>query len=366
MNKKWICIFMISFLLIACEKNGEKEKIRPVKIQEIGVNLSQEILSEYPSSIQAKQEAMLSFQVPGKIEKILVSLGDRVKKGQVLAKLEEQDYHLNLEANAQKYEASKAVAENARLQFERVKTLYQNNAIPKKDYDMALAQYKSAIAAEKANQAGLSHAANEVYYGDLIAPYDGIVSKKMTEAGMVVAAGTPILSISSEDVSELTIQVPAKELEKIKEAQRYYFILEEDKSKTYPLTLKTISFTPDITKSTYPIVFQLERDNIKNLYAGMSGTVVVALKKEENSKILLPISAIFEENGSFVYLYGKENKAEKREVKLGDLQGNGEIQIISGLKTGDKVIIAGVSSIHEGQVIKALPPTTDTNVGNLL
>ncbi|EFS29121.2 efflux RND transporter periplasmic adaptor subunit [Fusobacterium gonidiaformans] len=366
MNKKWICIFMISFLLIACEKNEEKEKIRPVKIQEIGVNLSQEILSEYPSSIQAKQEAMLSFQVPGKIEKILVSLGDRVKKGQVLAKLEEQDYHLNLEANAQKYEASKAVAENAGLQFERVKTLYQNNAIPKKDYDMALAQYKSAIAAEKANQAGLSHAANEVYYGDLIAPYDGIVSKKMTEAGMVVAAGTPILSISSEDVSELTIQVPAKELEKIKEAQRYYFIVEEDKSKTYPLTLKTISFTPDMTKSTYPIVFQLERDNIKNLYAGMSGTVVVALKKEENSKILLPISAIFEENGSFVYLYGKENKAEKREVKLGDLQGNGEIQIISGLKTGDKVIIAGVSSIHEGQVIKALPPTTDTNVGNLL
>lgn len=367
MNKMWISILLCStFFFLSCEKKIEEEKIRPVKIQEIGSSSSEEILLEYPASLQARQETFLSFQVDGKIEKIFVNLGDKVKKGDILAKLEEQDYQLNLEANLQKYEASKAVAENAGLQFERVKTLYQNNAIPKKDYDMAVSQYKSAIAAEKANQAAFLHAKNELHYGLLKASYDGFISKKIGEVGNVIAAGSPVLGISSEDVSEVSIQVGSKDLEKIKSAKDFYFTLDDDKTKTYPLHLKAVSATPDMTKLTYPILLELDEKEREKLYAGMSGTVTLVLPEEASQETLLPVSAVFEENGSFVYLYSTKHTAEKRKVVLGELRGNGEIQILSGLKKGDKVIIAGVSTIHEGQAIKPLPVKTDTNVGNLL
>ncbi|KDE70555.1 RND transporter [Fusobacterium necrophorum DAB] len=367
MTKKWISIFLISsFCFLSCGKKEEEERIRPVKIQEIGRESSEEITLEYPASIQAKQETVLSFQVAGKVENIFVNVGDFVKKGQILAKLEEQDYNLNMEANRQKFEASRAVAENARLQFERVKTLYQNNAIAKKEYDTVLSQYKSAIAAEKANQAAFSHSQNEFHYGILRASYDGFISKKMGEVGSVVAAGTPIFVLSSEEVSEVAIQVGSKDLEKIKLGKDFHLILDDDKTKHYPLHLKSVSSTPDMTKASYPVLLELIQQEEKNLYAGMSGTVRVVLPKEDMGEIRLPISAIFEENGSFVYLYGANNRAEKREVSLGELRGNGEIQILSGLKQGEKVIVAGVATIHEGQAIKPLPPKTDTNVGNLL
>lgn len=344
----------------------EEEIVRPVKIQEIGSETSKEMILEYPASIQAKQETVLSFQVAGKVENIFVNVGDFVKKGQILAKLEEQDYNLNMEAYQQKYEASKAVAENARLQFERVKTLYQNNAIAKKEYDMVFSQYKSAIAAEKANRAAFSHSQNEFQYGVLRASYDGFISKKMGEIGSVVAAGSPIFVLSSKEVSEVAIQVSSKDLEKIKSGKDFYFILDDDKMSCYPLYLKSVSSTPDMTKVSYPALLELKRQEEKNLYAGMSGTVRVILPKEDVGEIRLPISAIFEENGSFVYLYAENGKAEKREVCLGELRGNGEIQILSGLKRGEKVIVAGVATIHEGQTVKPLPPKTDTNVGNLL
>ncbi|RXZ69338.1 efflux RND transporter periplasmic adaptor subunit [Fusobacterium necrophorum] len=367
MTKKWISIFLISsFCFLSCGKKAEEERIRPVKIQEIGKESSEEIILEYPASIQAKQETVLSFQVAGKVENIFVNVGDFVKKGQILAKLEEQDYNLNMEANRQKFEASRAVAENAKLQFERVKTLYQNNAIAKKEYDMVLSQYKSAIAAEKANQAAFSHSQNEFQYGVLRASYDGFISKKMGEVGSVIAAGTPIFVLSSKEVSEVAIQVGSKDLEKIKSGKEFHFILDDDKTKHYPLHLKSVSSTPDMTKLSYPVLLELTKQEEKNLYAGMSGTVHVVLPKENMEEIRLPISAIFEENGSFVYLYGANNRVEKREVRLGELRGNGEIQILSGLKRGEKVIVAGVATIHEGQAVKPLPPKTDTNVGNLL
>lgn len=368
MNKKIIGISVLFFsFFFGCGKEKKEEVIRPVKVEMVGVDSSKKNILEYPTSLLSEKEAKLSFSIPGKIGKILVDKGAFVTKGQLLATLEKEDYILNAEANEQKYLASQATAENAVLQFERIKILYENKAIAKKDFDTALAQYKAAIAAAKGNHAGLSHAKKQLEDTTLKAPYDGYISNKFMDTASVVSAGTPILAISSNQVSELTIQVSNKDLDKIEKGEDFKFFPDDEEGKSYVVTLTNIGNAPDVTNMTYPVIFHLaKKEEANSLRSGVTGIIRFPYAGDETSEISVPLTALFEENGNYVFLYGKDGLVAKRKVEMGELRGNGRVTIRTGLQHGDKVIVAGISSIYEGEKVRLLPEESVTNVGKVL
>lgn len=368
MNKKIIgASFLVAFLMLGCGKEAKEEKIRPVKVETVGKVSSQNTFLEYPTSLVSEKETKLSFSIPGKLEEILVEKGAFVKKGELLARLEKEDYSLNNEANEQKYLASQATADNAILQFERVKILYANKAIAKKDYDNAESQYKAAIAAAKANKAGYSHAKKQLDDTDLKAPYDGFISSKFMDTASVVSAGTPVLAISSNQVSELSIQASNKDLAKIQSAKTFEFLPDDEEGKAYSVTLVSLGNAPDVTNMTYPVVFRLTKEEDgKNLRSGMTGILRFPYLEDKKAEILLPLTALFEENGDYVYVYGKDGVVVKKKVKIGELRENGRILIEEGLQDGDQVIVAGVSNIYEGEKVRLLPEESPSNVGKVL
>lgn len=178
MKIKYILLFLIIFIFTACKKDVEEEIIRPVKIQEINSIQDGSFNIDFPAQISPTQKTVLAFKYAGKIKNINFESGDFVKKGQVIATMDNKDYMVNLEAFSKKYEAAKAVAQNAEVQFSRAEKLYKGGALAKKDYDNAVMQKNVAISTFKEASAGLENARNTLNDTKIIAPYDGYIDKK--------------------------------------------------------------------------------------------------------------------------------------------------------------------------------------------
>ena len=130
------------------------------------------------------------------------------------------------------------------------------------------------------------------------------------------------------------------------------FVPNDSEEKEYQLKLKEIGKNPEFSKLTYPVVFELL--NADGIRMGMSGKVTASVKRNDNSPIIIPASALFEDT------------AKTREVKIGNLYPDGSIIILEGLNKNDKVITAGVNTISDGEKVKLIPEESETNVGNVL
>ena len=353
MKIKYILLFLIIFIFTTCKKDVEEEIIRPVKIQEINSIQDGSFNIDFPAQISPTQKTVLAFKCAGKIKNINFESGDFVKKGQVIATIDNKDYMVNLEAFSKKYEAAKAVAQNAEVQFSRAEKLYKGGALAKKDYDNALMQKNVAISTLKEASAGLENARNTLNDTKIIAPYDGYIDKKIVEVGTVVPEGGPVISFISNEITDISVNASLKDIEYIKNASDINF-KDNSTEKIYTLKVKSIAQNPDSINLTYPVTFtfsNLEKD--EKFLSGQTGTVTISVKNNGNQEILIPLDALFEDNGSNVYLF-KNGIAVKTPIKIGELRETDKISIVKGLKTGDKVIVAGVSKLVDGDRVKLL------------
>ena len=351
--KKYILVFLLIFLFTACKKEAKEEMIRAVKIQEINSMQDENFNIEFPAQISPSQKTVLAFKYAGKIKSINFESGDFVKKGQVIAIIDDTDYKVNLDAFSKKYEAAKAVAQNAEQQFARAETLYKGDALAKKDYDNALMQRNVAISTFKEASAGLQNARNTLNDTKIVAPYDGYIDKKVVDVGTVVPEGGPVVSFISNEITDISVNASVRDIEYIKNAENIVF-KDSGSDKIYSLKIKSIAQNPDSINLTYPVVFTFSElsENDKFL-SGQTGTVTIVVKNKGKEEILIPINAVFEDKGSNVYLF-KDGKAVKTVIELGELRETDKISVVKGLKTGDKVIVAGVSKLADGDKVKLL------------
>ena len=351
--KKYILVFLLIFLFTACKKEAKEEMIRAVKIQEINSIQNENFNIDFPAQISPSQKTVLAFKYAGKIKSINFESGDFVKKGQVIAIIDDTDYKVNLDAFSKKYEAAKAVAQNAEQQFARAETLYKGDALAKKDYDNALMQRNVAISTFKEASAGLQNARNTLNDTKIVAPYDGYIDKKVVDVGTVVPEGGPVVSFISNEITDISVNASVRDIEYIKNAENIVF-KDSGSDKIYSLKIKSIAQNPDSINLTYPVVFTFSElsENDKFL-SGQTGTVTIVVKNKGKEEILIPINAVFEDKGSNVYLF-KDGKAIKTPIELGELRETDKISVVKGLKTGDKVIVAGVSKLADGDKVKLL------------
>ena len=352
MKIKYILLFLIIFIFTACKKDTV-EVIRAVKIQEINSMQDENFNIDFPAEISPTQKTVLAFKYAGKIKSINFESGDFVKKGQVIATMDDKDYKVNLEAFSKKYEAAKAVAQNAEIQFTRAEKLYKGEALAKKDYDNALMQKNVAISTFKEASAGLENARNTLNDTKIIAPYDGYIDKKIVEVGTVVPEGGPVISFISNEITDISVNASLKDIEYIKNANDIIF-KDSLSEKTYSLKVKSVAQNPDPINLTYPVTFTFSNlSEGEKFLSGQTGTVTISVKNNGNQEILIPLNAVFEDNGSNVYLF-KNGIAVKTPIKIGELRETDKISVVKGLKSGDKVIVAGVSKLADGEKVRLL------------
>lgn len=339
---------LITVSLVGCGKKSEKIDpiIRPVKTVKIenGVKYSNR---QYPAQVDASQKVNLSFQVAGKITSFPVKQGQQVKKGEILAKLDDADYE-------SEYKRALAVSTEAKSDFERIKKLYDKGVSSKADLDVKQKEYDVAVAETKIKKKALNDTV-------LRAPFDGIVGKTFAENYEDVKAKHAIISLNDISSLEISVDVPEEVMSNIEKYQNGKSKAEVEfatlPGKRFKLTSKEFATEADTETLTYKVVFSLDAPTEITVLPGMTATAHHTVKLDSTTTYLLPTTSLISSNSgelSFVWIYDQSSSTvKKRAVQVENIK-NGGVVISSGLHVGDHVVTAGVNSLVENQKVTLL------------
>ncbi len=346
-----VSLLLFAGVLSACKNEKPiTNKIQAVKAFQVVSNASNSTEKMFVGIVKEAREAKLAFQVAGALVELNVVAGQYVKKGDLIAKLDQRNYNIQLQA-------AQAAFENAKVQSERYAALYQKKSTSKSVYDQAQTAYKMTKAKKEAAQSAL----DDTY---LYAPFSGYIQHKLVENYEKVGAGYPIVTLLDVKKLELTVSLSEADYLLSNRFESYSCKI-NGVDKQFDLQLIDIQRKPNF--NGFYVMRLAMNANGSRIVPGMAASVMVHVKDPDASKFAVPIEAIYTKNGkTYVWVIDKANKVHQTEVKVGSLQSEGMIGIEKGLQNNSMVVAAGVNSITNGCEVKILKKPALTNVGGQL
>ena len=344
-------ILLSAVALSACteQKAETKSVIRPVKVVEIArTGNSREL--EYSGSVKSRTEMNLGFRVAGKVTERLVDIGDRVKPGDVLARMDPTDYKLAVNSATASLAAAEKAVETADLANRRAHTLFKKDAVPKAQVEQTQLTYDQAVSTRDAAAAALDQAKNQLSYADLKSDRDGIVTAVSADRGQVVAAGTPVLTVVADDQKEVQIAVPENDIAEFAIGKRVKAKFWSDDKLVLSGKVREVSGSADPQSRTFSVRVSLPND--QRVLLGMTATVVAEVTAGAE-KVTVPLSALAEKDGSKIVWTVDRTAAtvHSRSIKVADFTDDG-VGVSDGLKPGDIVVAAGTQFMTENLKVK--------------
>jgi membrane fusion protein, multidrug efflux system len=351
---------MCGLLLASCAKQAppvKAESARPVLIQTIKADASQTVFS-LPGETRARIETRYAFRLGGKVAQRLVAVGDSIAAGQVLAWLDSQDLAPVVATQVALLDGAKTELKLTIADFNRTKELREKNYVSQAQLDRAQALVDGAQAKLKAATAQLKQAQTSTEFQVLKAEKAGLVISVEAEVGQVVSAGQAIYRVAQSGDRDLYVNVPETSLELAKRTSRWVAIVPAQGSKPIEAVLREISPLADPASRTYPMRLTLV-NSAANLPLGLSAVVQPAVSSESAAaSYQVPLSALYSKDGKTnVWLVDAAASDPKLgTVRLVSVKTDGflddSVRITEGLKSGDKVVVAGANLLVVGQKVK--------------
>lgn len=339
-----IAIFGIVLFLPACTQTSDttkskKEVIKPVKIFTVH-DYSKKEMWEFPGTVKAHKEAVLSFQLDGNIAEISAKEGVPVKMGDVLARLDDRDFQF-------KIDALKARLKDSKTALSRQKELYTQKVGTKNSYDQALTAFQ--VVESEVNR-GLKALENTV----IRAPFDGVVTKRYVDQFQEIGKNKKVLLL--QDITKLDIEVNVHEKlmagEDKRDSTKITASFASLPNRIFELKIKEFETEADPNTMSYKVTLTMDNVLEHRILPGMSSVVRAYPEEEEHAYVAVPNSAVFSTDQSGFKVWVLENNIVNiRSVKVGETQGD-IIPILEGLKINDVVVVAGVHSLYDGQRVK--------------
>jgi len=343
----------LMFIVSACTQKTTNEKaIQTVKIDTVRVYGEHE-RSTFPGKVKAASDVNLAFRISGPVAKVYVDAGSAVKRGQVLAEMDARDYVIQLSATEAEYNRIKAEAD-------RVVALYEKGSATPNDYDKAVYGLQQITAKYEAHKNALSDT-------KLVAPFDGFVQKRFFEAGETIGAGMPVVSMISASLPEVEIHIPSSDFIRRDRFESFSCSVDIHPGVAFPLELVGVAQKANLNQ-LYTVRLRMKERTPQMPSPGMTTMVAVQYKPEETASVYIPLSAIFEHDGSSsVWIYNKGTQTvEVRAVTPTEIRLDGKVIVSKGLSEGELVVTAGVRTLRQGEKVKLLHAVSSTNIGGLL
>ncbi|HEX5359922.1 MAG TPA: efflux RND transporter periplasmic adaptor subunit [Fluviicoccus sp.] len=326
------------------------EKPRPVKLLTVDAGATQGRV-ELAGEIRARVESPLGFRVAGKIISRQVEAGQRVRKGDVLARLDPRDYTLASSAAASQVDAAKADLDLARAEYKRFQELRSQQFVSDLDLDRKRVAVSAAEARLKSLQSQSSLETNRVEDAILRADADGVITQLHADAGQVVAAGQPVVSLAQDGPRDIAVEFP-EDRTKAARLPGATAALWAQPQKQYAATLRELSAVADPVTRTFRARYSVDAP-VTALALGQSATLTIPLPSQQGG-IRLPTTALVgDHNISKVWQFDPASgKLRGVPVQVVGIEGN-EV-LVSGLQPGAKIVTAGVHVLSEGQVVRPL------------
>lgn len=347
---------LLAVLLSACGKQAAApEPERAVRTQLVSTG-SASASHEYAAEVKARVESRLSFRVAGKLLSRSVNLGDTVKRGDVLARIDAQDLRLAEAAAAAAVNAARTNRDQLAADYKRFVDLQRQGFISAAELERRDSAFKAAQAQLDQAKAQADVQGNQAGYAQLVADGAGAVTGVDAEPGQVLAAGSPVVRVALDGPRDIVFSVPEDQVARLRGAASVPGALNVrlwGSDKTYPLTLREVAAAADPVTRTFLVKADAGKLDVK---LGQSATVVLDLPQQAGV-IKLPLSAVLQQDGktSVWVLDGKTMTIKAVPVQVGGAEGN-DVVIAGGLTPGQEVIVAGVHVLTSGQKVKRYVP----------
>ncbi len=288
--------------------------------------------------VSGRHEARLSSRAGGRVIRILVRLGERVKKGQILLEL-------SGESQSQQVKASEANLAAARKNFARIDSLYKTQSATQAEWDRS----RQALDVAKAQA---SSAQSVLDWTRVSAPFSGVVSRKFVRTGDIVGVGSPLVEVLEDSHFQVFAHVPVQWAKEIRLGQRVMFrTLGKEGPRTVPVVIREIAAGSDPVSHTVLVRADVVESPNSGLLSGLYGTLEIPVGKEQS--FLVPRSSILDKDGLKEVFVVENGKAYLRYVRTGEPHGS-RSEVISGLSEGETVVVAPPGDLENGSPVRAV------------
>lgn len=303
----------------------------------------------YAGEVRGRYESQLAFQVNGKISKRNVELGSIVNMRDVLMQIDAKDIQQTVNSSAAQVASASSQLRLAESNLNRYRQLLDQGAISQSQYDQYANDYNVAVAGVQQASSQYAQGANQLDYSLLRADKPGVVSSISAEIGQVVSAGQAIVTIVQDGEREVEISIPENRIEELRNAGQIKATFWALPKISVDGKIRTISPMADQITRTFKVRISLNNPP-PEIKLGMTAAIHVADNYTQHT-VNIPLSAIYQDGNTPAVWVVKDNVITLRPITTGNF-GSGTIQVLSGLKSGDCIVTAGVHKLKEGQKVK--------------
>lgn len=339
-------------LLTSCgEKSAEKPAPpRPVRYVVVAPSAFGQAVVR-TGEIRAHDETTLAFRLDGRMVSRLVDIGERVRAGQVLARLESTTGQNQLTSAKADLDAAKASEQVSALNLSRMQKLMPSGAIARTQLDSARADWLTAASRLKSSQAALRNAGDNLAWTQLTSPADGVITGVSAAAGQVVSAGQTVFTLATSDRRDVVIDIADPQRLSADTAARFPVALLADPAVQTTGTVRDVSPQADPQTRTWRVRLTLQTPPAA---MALGASVTVALPADTGSggdHYAVPATAIARlDDRPAVFLIDSHQQVQLRPVTLAGYTASLAI-IATGVAPGDKVVTAGVSKLRTGEKV---------------
>lgn len=334
MKKIYLAALWVSVALAGCQNGSDRQlENKPVKVKVMQVSaLTMNKGRCFSGTVEEEKSTSLSFSVMGTVKSLHVGVGERVKKGQLIATLDMQSMQSS-------YNVAKASLEQAKDAYRRMKELYDKGSLPEIKWVEVQSKFQQASSMEEI-------AAKNLKDCKLYAPYSGVIAQKSVETGQNVVPGMTVAKLISENLMKVKIAVPETEIANVALQQKAKVLVPALGGRAFTGVVMEKGIVANTLSRSYEVKIRIE--NTENqLMPGM--VTEVELEQAEALPIfVIPASIVQldEMNQTFVWV-NDGGKARKQKISCGKFTADG-VTVTSGLASGDAIIIEGQQKVSEG------------------
>lgn len=293
------------------------------------------------ATVEAVRQSTVSAQITGRITAVNFDVGDQVKAGQVIVRIDPAELSQAVAGSRAQVTQAEAQLANAKANYERQVQLFQQKFISQAALDRATSEYHAAQAAAQAARAGAGQTATVRSYTTLTAPFSGVVMARHVEVGEMASPGKPLMTGFDPSDLRVVANIPQYKLAEVQKSPRASV---EIPSLNKWIEAKGITVLPSADTATHTVKVRLDLpENLAGVIPGIYARAYFATG--EARKLVIPYSAVLRRSEvSGVYVVDGKNHVSLRQLRLGEPTAKGEVEVLAGLNPGEIIALDPVKA----------------------
>lgn len=329
-------------LLAGCGHDSAEPRDQPDALPTANVSTTKVIQGEQPSheqvvgSVKARLSSRISAKVSGRIFQLVEAIGTRVRKGDLLAELEAEEFKAQVAG-------AKAQLDNATRELERFRRLLDNESVTRSEFDAVNARHEVA-------EATLREAETMLGYTRVMAPFDGVITARLADLGDLTSPGSPLLDLESLGTPRFEAGIPEALTSSVRVGDAMQLLIE---GQTDPVQGSVAEMSPTVDARSRTLLVKLDLPQEGSWKPGMFGRLLVPTRDSRNVQV--PRSAVLQRGQLELVFVVDEGQARLRLVRTGRQLGD-QLEILAGLEAGEEIVVEGHHNLRDGQPLQIRKP----------